>query len=47
MEEKINIEFTGKQFDFIMDYADLIDADTVQDAILNAVRIALDEENSK
>ena len=45
MEEKIHVEFSGVEFDKIMQYADLIDAVTVQAAIMNAISIALDEKN--
>ena len=44
MSEKINIEFTGEEFDMIMQYMKLIEATTVQNAILNAVSIALDDD---
>lgn len=36
-EEKISIEFSGKDFDLIMQYMEYYKAKTVQDAILNAV----------
>ena len=42
MSEKKSIEFTGEQFDMIMDYMKLVDAVTVQVAILNAICIATD-----
>ena len=47
MDEKILIEFSGEEFDFIRKYWDLIEAKTVQVAILNAVSIALDEKESE
>ena len=45
MNEKINIEFSCEDFDLIMKYANLIEADTVQAAIMNAISIALDEKD--
>lgn len=45
MEEKISIEFTGQQFDKIMQYMKLVDAVTVQVAVMNAISIALDEKD--
>ena len=44
MDEKISIEFNGKEFDKIMKYMDLIKATTVQVAILNAISIAMDND---
>lgn len=46
MEEKINIEFTGEQFDEILRYQDFVKATTVQNAIMNAVRIAMDDNGT-
>ena len=46
MEEKINIEFTGEEFDKIMQYMNIVEATTVQNAIMNAISIALDESDS-
>lgn len=43
MEEKINVEFTGEEFDLILKYMDAVEATTVQNAILNAISIALDD----
>ena len=43
MEEKINVEFTRKEYDFIMQYVTASEAVSVQAAILNAVSIALDD----
>ena len=42
MEEKISIEFSGEEFDFIENYADSVKADTLQTAILNAIKFATD-----
>lgn len=42
MEEKIHVEFTGEEFDLILKYMDAVEATTVQNAILNAISIALD-----
>ena len=42
MEEKVSIEFTGKEFDLIMQYMKAVEATTVQNAILNAISVALD-----
>ncbi len=44
MNENINIEFSDKDFELIMKYANLIEADTVQAAIMNAISIALDNK---
>ena len=38
--EIINIQFSGKEFDLILEYQQKIDADSVQEAILNAISIA-------
>lgn len=46
INEKISIEFTGKEFDYIMQYMKLVEATTVQNAILNAVSIAMDEADA-
>ena len=43
MEEKIAVEFIGKEFDKIIEYMNLVEATTVQIAILNAISIALDD----
>ena len=43
MGEKISIEFTGEEFDKIMQYMDYAEATTVQNAILNATSIAMDD----
>ena len=43
MEEKISVEFTGKEFDKIMEYMKCSEATTIQNAILNAISIALDD----
>lgn len=40
--EKINIQFTGEEFDLIQKYMDVSEATTVQNAILNAISIVLD-----
>ena len=42
MDEKIMVEFTGAEFDEILSYLVTLDNATVQTAILNAIRIALD-----
>lgn len=42
MEEKIMIEFTGKELDLILKYQEVSEADTVQNAIMNAISLALD-----
>lgn len=47
MEEKINVEFTGEEFDLILKYMDAVEATTVQNAILNAISIALDDSDNK
>ena len=43
MEEKISVEFTGEEFDKIMEYMKYSEATTIQNAILNAISIALDD----
>lgn len=43
MDEKVNVEFTRKEYDFIMQYVTASEAVNVQAAILNAVSIALDD----
>ena len=40
--ELINVQFTGEEFDLIQKYMDVSEATTVQNAILNAISIALD-----
>ena len=41
MEERNYIEFTSEEFDEIVKYMELIEAETVQDAVLTAVRNAI------
>ena len=43
-EEKIAIEFNGEEFERIMEYMKLVEATTIQNAIMNAISIAMDEE---
>ena len=43
--KKTMIAFTGKQLDFILAYQKESGADTVQDAILNAVSLAFDDQD--
>ncbi len=43
MEEKINVEFTGEEFDLILKYMEYVEATTVQNAIMNAISIAFDD----
>ena len=38
----VSIEFTGTEMDLILKYMDVVEAVTVQAAILNAVSLALD-----
>ena len=38
--EIINIQFSGKEFDLILEYQRAINADSIQEAILNAISIA-------
>jgi len=40
MEEKISIEFSGEEFEEILEYQKTLECATVQTAILNAIRIA-------
>ncbi len=42
MNEKICIEFSGEEFYLIVKYADLIEADTLQTAIMNAINTVMD-----
>ena len=44
MEEKINVEFTGEQMDFILKYQEDCGAETVQDAIMTAIAVAFDRK---
>lgn len=44
--EKINVEFTEEEFDIVLKYLEVCEATTVQNAILNAVSIALDHVDS-
>ena len=41
--EKINVEFTEEEFDIVLKYMEVSEATTVQNAILNAVSIVLDQ----
>ena len=43
MEEKISVEFTDEEFDKIMEYMKYSEATTIQNAILNAISIILDD----
>lgn len=43
MDEKTMVEFTKEEFDKILQYQEIIEGDTVQDAIINAVNIALEK----
>lgn len=47
MEEKIYVEFNGEEFDLILKYMDSGKFETVQEAILNAISIALDDSDNK
>jgi hypothetical protein len=40
----VSVEFTGTEMDLILKYMDVVNAVTVQAAILNAVSLALDHE---
>lgn len=44
--EKVSIEFTGIEVDEIMCYQEKIGVDTVQEAIMNAIRQAMDEADA-
>lgn len=39
----INIQFTEEEFEMIQKYQDVSEANTVQNAILNAISLALDQ----
>jgi hypothetical protein len=41
----INIQFAEEEFEMIQKYQDASEADTVQNAILNAISLALDHED--
>lgn len=41
-EERIIIEFTGEEFDLIMQYMEFVEATTVQNAVMNAISLAMD-----
>lgn len=41
-EERIIIEFTGEEFDLIMQYMEFVDATSVQNAVMNAISLAMD-----
>ena len=44
MDGKINIEFTEEQFDQIMEYFNTHESETIQDAILNAIKVAMNAD---
>ncbi len=44
MDGKISIEFSIEEFDEILEYQETLENATVQSAILNAIRIAMDDE---
>lgn len=44
MNEKINIQFSGEEFNEIVKYTDILGVDNVQSAIMNAIRIVLEQE---
>ena len=48
-EDRIIIEFTCEEFDLIMQYMEFVEATTVQNAVMNAISLAMDhpanEEN--
>jgi hypothetical protein len=46
MNEKIMVEFTGAEFDAVLEYQKTLEGATVQTAILNAVNIALDKADT-
>ena len=46
MDKKNSIEFTDEQFNRIIEYKILVDASTVQNAILNAISIAMDDQDA-
>ena len=43
-QEKINIQFDGEQMDFILKYQEDCGAETVQNAIMNAISVAFDRK---
>lgn len=45
MEDTVAIEFSGEDFDFIMKYAQLTGAATVQEAVMNAIRFLTYRKN--
>ena len=45
MKEKISIDFSEEEFDEILKYQETLENATVQTAILNAIRITMDEKD--
>ena len=39
------VEFTDEQFDEITRYMDFVQAETIQDAIMNAISLAFDDQD--
>ena len=44
-EDTVAIEFSGEDFDFIMKYAQLTGAATVQEAVMNAIKFLTHRKN--
>ena len=45
MKEIISIDFSEEEFDEILEYLETLENATVQSAILNAIRIAMEEKD--
>lgn len=45
MKEIISIDFSSEEFDEILKYQETLEGATVQTAILNAIRIAMEEKD--
>lgn len=45
MKEIISIDFSEEEFDEILKYQETLENATVQSAILNAIRIAMEEKD--
>lgn len=45
IDQKIYIEVSHENLDEIVKYMDLIEAETVQDAIMNAISLAFDDQD--
>ena len=46
MSEKISIEFTAEEFDRIRQYMEFVQATTLQNAVMNAISLAMDHPSN-